>query len=361
MKNFTGFKYQKSVLRTVEEPPVKKKFNWDRFLFILTILAIIIYMSSKFYRRVAFVSVSGQVLVEKLQVHFTEDVRIRDIFVEEGQQVDAGDTLFSFRYENREQVESQLRMTISASPNGGNDLRNWFLREKLNVKRQMAIKKSRIEGVRSAIGVKQMELDEQKKQILLGVDVAHKLPPLISEISDYESDIKTIQREIRVLRKHLSMLRSQEKKAIKEREKELKEQLAAESQVYTHFVYYISPINGVIGRIFNSPNEVCYETEDVMTIHQMDKLKIRAYFDQESHREIKIGDEVTINFPDGTIGKGIIHNFYVSTYPLPPEFQSKHEPMERSIVADVLPLNEEEAIHWTGYYKMAVKVIKNKL
>ncbi|MEM9921438.1 MAG: hypothetical protein AAF990_25275 [Bacteroidota bacterium] len=318
-------------------------------------------MSYKSYHRYAFVSVNGQVLVEKLQIHFTEDVRIRDIFVEEGQQVRKGDTLFSFRYENREQVESQLRMTISANPNGGNDLRNWFLREKLNVKRQMAIKKSQIEGVKSSIGVKKAELEEQKKQILLGVDVAHKLPPLISDISDLDSDILMLKREIRVLRKHLSALRRQEKKALKEREEELKEQLAAESKVYTHFVYYISPIDGIIGRIFNSPNEVCYETEDVMTIHQMDKLKIRAYFDQESHREIKIGDEVTINFPDGTIGKGIIHNFYVSTYPLPPEFQSKHEPMERSIVADVLPLDDEEAMHWTGYYKMAVKVVKNKL
>lgn len=361
MKNFTGFKYQKSVLRTVEEPPVKKKFNWDRFFFILSLLAISIYVVSKFYNRVAFVAVDGLVLMEKLQVHFTEDVRIRLIFVEEGQEVKQGDTLFSFRYENREQMESQLRMTISATPNGGNDLKNWFLREKLNVKRQIAIKRSQIGGIKAAKAIKQRELDQQKKQILLGVDVAYKLPPLLSDISDLEGDIDLVKQEIYVFKKHLKELEKQEKLAMKEREEDLRSQLAAESESFKHSVYYVSPIDGLIGRIFNSPNEVCYETEDVMTIHQLDQLKIRAYFDQEEHREIKIGDEVTIEFPDGTVGKGYIHNFYISTYPLPPEFQKRHEPVTRSIVADVLPLDPEEALHWTGYYKMAVKIVKQKI
>ena len=367
MKNFTGFKYQKSVLRTVEEPPVKKKFNWDRFLFIMAILLLTCYIVYKTYTRVALVTVNGQVLIDKMNIHFTEDVRIREIFVEEGQSIEEGDTLFSYRYEDRDDVEGMNLNLASPTYRPSRDLSNWFLREKMNVKRQIAMKKSEIEGVLLGVQIKKRELEEQKKQILLGVDVAYKIPPLLTNISELEADINVLKEEIKVLRKHLAALRVQEKKAMRADKEAFQEKqdLALQSngggENWDRDIYYICPIDGLIGRILNSPNEVCYESENVMTVHKLDKLKIRAYFDQESHREIKIGDEVTVQFPDGTIGRGVIHNFYISTYPLPPEFQNKHEPMERSVVADVLPLNEEEARHWTGYYKMAVKIIKSKL
>lgn len=359
MKNFTGFKYQKSVLRTVEEPPVKKKFNWDRFLFICAVLLIGFWFTYKTYNRVAFVSVNGQVLMEKTNIHFTEDVRISQIFVEEGQSIKMGDTLFSYRYEDSDALLGMVGMTKPIRPS--RDLSNWFLKEKLNIKRQIALKRSEVQAIVANKKIKQLELEEQKKQILLGVDVAYKIPPLLSEIAALDGDREMVNEEIKVLLKHLAMLRRQAKKAAKEEEAFMQLQMAAEEPTGNILLYYTSPLDGLIGRILNSPNEVCYESENVMTVHKLDKLKIRAYFTQESYREIKIGDEVSVKFPDGTLGQGVIHNFYISTYPVPPEFQSKHEPMERSVVADVLPLNEEEARHWTGYYKMAVKIIKSKL
>ena len=362
MKNFTGFKYQESVLKTVEEPAIKKKFNWDRFSFILLLLAVICYFGYSYYKRIAYTSINGLVQLEKMAVNFTDDIRLKEICTKEADAIQRGDTLFVYTYEDREQINNSLaNISLKAKISGvGND-RN-FLKDIMNVRRQIAVTKSDIEGYKSLKEIRQFEIEEQKKQILLGVDVAHKLPPLKSAVAALDSDIRSSKRELRVLRKHLAAL----KKAKREFEKLELENIAAKEnqgqsiQDQQHF--YVSPIEGVIGQINNSENEVCYRSENVMVIHQLNNLKIKAYFETTAVGKAQIGDYVEIEFPDGSLGKGVIDNFYISTYEMPPEFQKKYEPTERSVLADIVPLNEEEAKHWIGYYKMAVKVVvKNEL
>ncbi|MEM9823803.1 MAG: hypothetical protein AAF985_22150, partial [Bacteroidota bacterium] len=347
------------VLRTVDEPPVKKKFNWDRLLFILALLVIVGYFVNKVYNSVTFIKVHGQVILDKMAVNFTDDIRLMEICVKEGDAITVGDTLFMYTYEDKEQIDNDVKnLTINNNRAGSGS--SWFLREKLNVKRQIAIKDSRKKGVKVALAAKKQELAEQERQILLGVDVAHKLPPILSDITEHESDLDALRREIKILKRHLYSLRKQEKAAKKLEDEHLKTQIAANVEYRNTVYYYVTPTQGEIGQINNSPNEVCYKSKDVMVIHQLENLKIKAYFNQQLYQEIRLGEEVLIEFPDGTTSKGVIDNFYVSTYELPPEFQKKYEPVERSIVVDVLPLDMDEAGLWIGYYKMAVTVVKRK-
>jgi len=155
-------------------------------------------------------------------------------------------------------------------------------------------------------------------------------------------------------------LRKKEKEAVALEEEQLANKIASGMEYRNQTYYYVTPVSGEIGQINNSPNEVCYKTKDVMVIHQLENLKIKAYFNQQLYQEIQLGEIVSIEFPDGSVSKGVIDNFYVSTYELPPEFQKKYEPVERSIVVDVLPLDMDEASLWIGYYKMAVTVVKKK-
>ena len=359
MKSFTGFKYQKSVLRTVEEPPVKKKFNWDRFLFILFGLIILTYTTYNLYNRVTYIKVHGQVILDKMAVNFTDDIRLQELCTKEGEAIDSGDTLFMYTYEDQEQIDSDIKnITINNSriSNGS----NWYLREKLNIKRQIAIKESQKKTVKLGLSVKKRELKEQERQILLGVDVMHKLPPIQSDIIELEGDIDAIRREIKILKRHLYALRKQEKEAKVLEEAQMEDRINSGLQYRNATHYYVSPVSGEIGQINNSPNEVCYKRHDVMVIHQLENLRIKGYFNQELYQEIQIGEQVKIEFPDGTTGIGFIDNFYVSTYELPEEFQKKYEPVERSIVVDILPLDRNEASLWIGYYKMAVTIVKKK-
>ncbi|MEM7298982.1 MAG: hypothetical protein AAF391_12035 [Bacteroidota bacterium] len=65
---------------------------------------------------------------------------------------------------------------------------------------------------------------------------------------------------------------------------------------------------------------------------------------------------MTISFPDGSKGKGYIKKYHISTKELPPEFQKKYEPTERTILTEIYPIDEETANLWKKFYKMDVKV-----
>jgi len=294
-----------------------------------------------------------------MAVNFTDDIRLQEICVREGDAIDGGDTLFVYTYEDQAQVDHEVK-SITQKYKTEADNTKWYDREILNIKRQMAIKKSEIAGVNSRLNGKKTERKEQEKQILLGVDVAYKLPPIDSDIIRFETDIDALGREIKILKNHLYLLRKQQKALADQDRSNVKESITRSMAYRNTRYYYASPVSGEIGQINNSPNEVCYKAKDVMVIHQLENLKIKAYFDQSLYQEIQIGEEVSIEFPDGTVGRGVINNFYVSTYELPAEFQKRYEPVERRIVVDVLPLDMDEAALWIGYYKMAVTIVKKK-
>jgi len=98
----------------------------------------------------------------------------------------------------------------------------------------------------------------------------------------------------------------------------------------------------------------------VLAIHKKSPIFVRAYFNQEDLADVGIGEEFTVTFPDGTVSKGILKNFYYSTIPLPDEFQNRYEPISRAVVGDIYPANGEEARRWKNFYKMSVDVSKYK-
>ena len=97
-----------------------------------------------------------------------------------------------------------------------------------------------------------------------------------------------------------------------------------------------------------------------MTIHNTEKVNIKAYFNQEALPDAVRGTKVKIDFPDGSSSNGFISNISVATYELPSEFQKKYEPTQRSILATVEPQNIEDLEIWKKFYKMNVKVIINR-
>ncbi len=351
-KDFPGYRPTTSVLRTVDEPKLKKKFNWDRLLFMILLVLLAFYGIQKVYKKVAQIRVNGQVILDKMSVNFTDPIRIKKMLVNEGDDVAAGDSLFSYVVENNKE-DPYLKTYNQYDGNS-----NWFLREKLTVKRQIELKKSEREGIRTLISLKQQELEDLKKRVYLGTELSHKLEPLKEDIQEYENQIDGLNSEIGVLNSYYATLNAQEKLAFSEENFRIEKEINARLQFNKLILYYTTPIPGLIGQIEKMENEVCYTSESVMTIHRAGVIKVKAYFSPEHASSIAIGDGVTLRFEDGTESEGIIQNFYISTYPLPPEFQKRYEPTTRSIVADVAPKTDEDVKSWIGYYKMSVQVIK---
>ncbi len=343
MKQFS-LKQKTSVIKTLKEPPkAKPGINWQRILFIGVLLLIAYSVGKRIYRGALLIIGDGQVKLSKQSIQFTDDIRISSILVEEGDTVLTGDTLFYYRYETSKNRTTSIINSDAPS--------NWLIREKLNTRKQISIKKAALKRFKEQLDFKDKELEHQKELIILGVnEIESRLSYIQGEIIRLKSQNDVLLREIYYLRKHLKDLEAQEL--------EQKQTRILRQEVIGAILPYIAKITGIIGQINMDPNEVCYEQQAVMAIHQLDQVSIKAFFDPYDVPHINKGDKVWLEFPDGSSSTGIIHNFYVSTYAVPAEFQKKYEPIERNVVAEVIPLNELEMARWLKFYKMNSEVTK---
>ncbi len=343
MKQFS-LKQKTSVIKTLKEPPKEKPgINWQRILFIGVLLLIGYSVGKRIYRGTLLIIGDGQVKLSKQSVQFTDDIRISSILVAEGDTVKSGDTLFYYRYESSKNNNT----SVISSENPA----NWLIRERMNTRKQISVKKAELKRYKEQLDFKNKELEHQKELIILGVnEIESRLSYIQGDIIRMESQNDVLLKEIYYLRKHLKDLEAQEA--------EEKQTKVLKRESINAILPYIAKITGIIGQINLDPNEVCYKQQNVLAIHQLDHLSIKAFFDPYDVPHINKGDRVWLEFPDGTQSSGIIHNFYVSTYAVPAEFQKKYEPVERNVVAEVVPMNELEMAKWLKFYKMNAEVTK---
>ena len=106
--------------------------------------------------------------------------------------------------------------------------------------------------------------------------------------------------------------------------------------------------------------EVTLRSEVVMHLYQPKGVIVKAFFQQKDYNQIKKGDVVEVEFPDGKVTKGIISMVLYETNRLPEEFQKKFEPTTRVINADIVPFDKEDLKLWKKYNKLSVIVRKEK-
>ena len=99
MKSVNFKRKEESYLRYFEEQSTrgnKRPFNWDRFVYLI-LLAIFLFFTGRFVINSYFyIEGNGQVLFESVDIRHTDDIRILEFGVEEGQDVEIGDTLFTY-------------------------------------------------------------------------------------------------------------------------------------------------------------------------------------------------------------------------------------------------------------------------
>ncbi len=334
MRKFS-YKEGKAIIRTLKEPKIeKKRWNFDRILFIVVLIGLSYWLMSFVYKKTAWIYGNGQILMEKVDVNFTKDIRLKEIYINEGQSVSVKDTLFRYFQDEFDSDASLLVKGIDRQEALGLSLEK--LRREIQLKRAM-------------LGAQQRRLNmvtEREKELInlvvLDVYTKPKLDEIRANIAAIEEAIFLLKNEIYLLDTH----RKRQNKVYKT------------GSIYTsgHINNYISPINGVIGQIHKNSEEACYKKERVMTIHNKDKVFIKAYFDLNDASSINQGTTVIVELPNGFKSKGIINKLYIATYEAPTEFQKKYEPTERNILAEIIPLEEKEIPYWAQYYKLNLKV-----
>ncbi len=314
----------------VEAPPRRSRIAWGKWVY-LALLAILL-VAALFYvwRNMVYLTRQGQVLFKKIDIQPTSEIRVLKFFVQEGDTVQPGDTLFLYwdekGYRRLVEQESSRQQLLR-------DLREKILEEQL---------------LRRKLRRLQREYDRIKQEVLLGVFERSRLYQLENQIEDTRLAIQKVRGMIHILRDQLAQI-----------PKEVK--TWAGSFRGDSIQPFLAPERGIVTRIEKGEHEVALVGETVLTIHQIDGVYVRAFFEPKDIRYLHEGDLVTIIFPDGTRGEGRLDRFYPATFPLPPEFQKRFEPTHRSIVADILPVDQTSLKKWQAFYKMAVKVSIRKL
>lgn len=335
MRKFT-YKRNTAIIRTLKEPQIKKKkLNIDRILYFILIACILFFGINFIYNKTVWVEGNGQVFMEKVDVNFTNDIRVKEIFIHEGGTVEVGDTLFNY-YQDAFDGDANLMVK--------------------NIERKERRSKS-IQDIENDVTRIQVQLRNLSKRLQLLEHQAKQTAKLIlldvytkNKLDDITNQKLLVQNQVDLLRSELVLLQRQ------------KQQLNSNSYALSGGIgsnfgsTYVSPIKGVIGQILKNSEESCYKAENVMTIHNVEKVFIKAYFNLKDVAKIEKGSIVDVEFPDKSISKGVIHKVYISTYRAPSEFQKKYEPTERNILAEIIPLHKEQIPEWGKYHKLNLKV-----
>ncbi|PWH86700.1 HlyD family efflux transporter periplasmic adaptor subunit [Brumimicrobium oceani] len=337
----------------------KKPKNWDRIIYISILLIILFFIGKYFVGQAFYIEAVGQVRFQDVKFRNTDDSRIMEFHREAGDAVKVGDSLFTYinadQYGEMNQGFS-LEGTYSIVQ-AKQSSQSWMEREMYNLEKDISIKESTLIENQKLIDFYAQQAKKIEEQIILDVVPKSEFTNNIDRRNKLIGENSALEAEINVYKKQYESLA---------RKLEEVNQIGLTSNSGTGQgtdslrKLFKSPMEGTITELYKSEFEVALKSENILSIHKPENVYIKAFFNQEDLKELKEGDIVKLEFPDGTKSDGFIKKFYFSTYLIPDEFQNRYDPPTRTLSADVFPVNTEDLKKWRKFYKMRVKITKGK-
>lgn len=406
-----NFQRNKSLLRVVNEEQIKKRRNYDRIIYLTLLIAFLIFLFYFFIFKSLYLKAYGQVIIDSMRIRLTDDSRIAKYYVNEGDSVVVGDTLFAYALDEDigdgdgggGGIGSSM---VSIADGGGNDKDTWYLKEIYNLKKKIALNNIEMAENKMLMDSYSKEIKRLSNEVVLDVLPKTRLEYVQNEILRLNTENQKLNSENNQLNALIGTLgpfrtdpdkmrkinvsssgskygggsgignrgKYGKNKQVVLDPKHLRkgnnywedyypgfnEHLSFSGEDLSQERYFLSPMDGIITREYIHVYETALKSEDILSIHRDHPAFIKAFFSQEDLLDIKEGDEFKIKFPDGTVSHGILKRFYIATYVLPDEFQKRYEPVTRSIAADIYPVDPEEAEKWKNFYKMGVEIYKFK-
>lgn len=373
-----NFKRQESVIRYADEQGSgRKKINWDRIIYFLILGTLVFLLIRWVVLNTVYIEANGQVVFESRKIQNVDDSRIIEFKVDEGDEVEIGDTLFTYindeddfqRWSGGGGNSASGQSTLSVGDITINKIKSpdWIDREIMTTKKHISLNRTKIQESEKIKSVIASNLDRMEQEVVLDVIPKSKLDDHYLKIADLEAEILQMKsengfyaqyiNELNALKAKQDAMDDEENKGINLSNSSSSGSGDGEEELLK---YFLSPIDGTVTRIFKESFEVALKSEEIMSIHKPENIKIKAYVEQEDIGDLRIGDELDIVFPDGSDSEGFVDKFHFTTSRLPEEFQKKYEPTTRTILVDIVPKDPEAAKKWQAYYKMGVIVRKSK-
>ena len=358
MKPFK-FKSKASVLRGVKEDKSPKKTNWDRVIYL--ILFLLIFVSLLFYtlQKNIFVNVDGQIITERFTVNFPEDIIVERYFYKEGDTIKKGDTLFYYRWNlDRDWDSNGAGVALAMTNSGNNNNSDWYLKERLQTQKNISLGIIGIREVDDNVKRILSDLERLKKEVYLDVYPKLELEAAQLKLKSLQVDRDKLEEEVRYLRIYLSQLNVYNTQS--NQPAVVASGGGGDGGNVLKWAYYQSPVDGIISKISIPAMETSYKKDVVMYLNDTDKMHIIAFVEQKDIGYFEEGEILQLDFPDGSVSEGIILSYQLNTEVLPLEFKKAKDRDRRSVVAKIVPVDEQEQVHWKKFYQYEVRISKTK-
>jgi len=182
-----NFQRNKSLFRVTNEKEIKKKTNWDRIVYIILLFLFVLFILYYLLNKVLMVHAYGHVIIESTKIRLTDDARISQMQVAEGDSVVIGDTLFTYSLDLDQDINgpnaggTALSIAgLSGGSRGNTDY--WWLKELYNVKKTIAINTIKVNENTELIKNFEGELKRLTNEVILDVMPKQRLDYLQTEI-----------------------------------------------------------------------------------------------------------------------------------------------------------------------------------
>lgn len=337
------FKNRPSQIRGTKEKATPKDRSWDRVIYMvligILIIVVLYYLLSAYF----FVSGEGRIIGTHLQVRFPSDVKITEIFVEQGERVSENDSLFTYSLIEKSRSLSELQ-----------EMRKELREEIFELRSDIDLKATERGELRDKISFYEEQKDLIEKEVKLDIEPANKLYSLNSKLVDLNSDLNILQKELSLMNMKVNRLQQSNE--------EISEAVVSERLLYTEYPgsdnLFRSPIGGQISNLHKEQSEFAFRSEPVLSIKiQKPKVRIKAVFSAQSVKYLAIGDEVKVTFDDGQTSRGRIVDLEAANGQSLEQLDITE--VSDQYIVELMPVDEEARKMWESLSNLGVTVTKS--
>lgn len=175
------------MFRVTNEKDIKKKRNWDRIVYLILLFLFALFIVYYLLNKLLMVHAYGHVIIENTKIRLTDDARIAEMKVQEGDSVMIGDTLFTYSLDLDQDISGPnaggAALSI-AGLSGGNRSNTdyWWLKELYNIKKTIAINTIKVTENTELIKNFEGELKRLTNEVILDVMPKQRLDYIQTEI-----------------------------------------------------------------------------------------------------------------------------------------------------------------------------------
>jgi len=348
------FKSQSSQFTGIREKEPPESMNWDRIVYLSLLFIAVVSLLYFLFNYTMVLKGQGRVYANRHTVRLPVDVRILDMYVDEGDAVTENDSLFTF-------IES----VQPESPIKSREDQRRMEEKMVELNNDIYAKQAEIRRANEELDYYRDQKELIKREIKLDLSSVRDLRNIEQKILAIESD-KTVDAErLNAFYRQKSMVKKwQEEDQVPisvagynrgtegiggqgEMSRDLRPQT------------YMSPVPGVIERIEKSTSELAMRSESVLTIRRkVPDIFIQVIFPRKSLKEIEEGDTMDVKFDNGVSSEGRITGFYTPQISNWDVVGISEYELNDYVVLRLKPLDAEGSATWEENSNLGVTVSK---